>query len=136
MRARAVAAMVAILGGSLLVVGTAAVQPAHAVGERHVDFNHDGFDDLVVPAPGESVGSIDEAGAVTIMYGSASGITTAGSVTITEDSPGVPDHAEPRDEFGANHAEGDFNHDTYTDVALSSFETIGATEAAGAVTVL
>ncbi len=122
--------------GALVVVGTGSIPPAHATGERHVDFNHDGFDDLVVPAPGESVGSIEHAGAITIMYGSANGLTGAGAVTITEDTPGVPDRSEPRDFFGATHAEGDFNHDGYTDLAVSSYETIGSTLEAGAVTVL
>ena len=38
------------------------------------DFNADGFDDLVVGAPGESVGSTSNAGAVHIIYGSSSGL--------------------------------------------------------------
>src|SRR5690349_17306124 len=50
MRVRAVLGIVGIVGGTLVVVGAASVRPAHAVGERHVDFNHDGYDDLVVPA--------------------------------------------------------------------------------------
>ncbi len=128
--------MVGIVGGTLVVVGGASVPPAHAVGERHVDFNHDGYDDLVVPAPGESVGSIEKAGAVTIVYGSVSGVTGTGSVTITQDSPGVPDRAEPRDEFGYAHAEGDFNHDGFDDLAVTSDDTIGASNEAGTVTIL
>jgi hypothetical protein len=133
---RAAAVATALTAGTFVAVGAASVPAAHALGERHVDFNHDGFDDLVVPAPGESVGSIPGAGAVTIMYGSASGITGTGSVTIDEDTPGVPDASEPRDEFGYSHAEGDFNHDGFTDLAVSSVETLGATLEAGAVTVL
>jgi hypothetical protein len=117
------------------MIGAVSVPAAHALGERHVDFNHDGFDDLVVPAPGESVGSISEAGAITIMYGSAQGLTGNGSVTIDQDTPGVPDVARPRAEFGYTHAEGDFNGDGFTDLAVSSVETIGATARAGAVTV-
>ncbi|HEY1738816.1 MAG TPA: FG-GAP repeat protein, partial [Acidimicrobiia bacterium] len=135
MRVRATAVAALLLAGTCTMIGAVSLPAAHAIGERHVDFNHDGFDDLVVPAPGESVGSISEAGAITIMYGSAQGLTGNGSVTIDQDTPGVPDFSRPRAEFGYNHAEGDFNHDGFTDLAVSSAETIGATDQAGAVTV-
>ena len=135
MRVRAAAGVALLLAGTCTVIGAASMPAADAIGERHVDFNHDGFDDLVVPAPGESVGSISEAGAVTIMYGSAQGLTGTGSVTIDQDSPGVPDYSRPCAEFGYTHAEGDFNHDGFTDLAVSSVETIGRTDQAGAVTV-
>ena len=39
------------------------------------DFNGDGFDDLAVPVPNQDVSGAADAGAVIIMYGSATGIT-------------------------------------------------------------
>jgi hypothetical protein len=44
------------------------------------------------PAPG--------AGAVNVLYGSAAGLTGAGSQVFTQDSPGVPGTAEHDDLFG------------------------------------
>ena len=37
------------------------------------DFDGDGRDDLAVGVPGESVGAVDDAGAVNVLYGTASG---------------------------------------------------------------
>jgi hypothetical protein len=42
------------------------------------DFNHDGFVDLAAGAPGEAVGSAGGAGAVSVLPGSAAGLTAAG----------------------------------------------------------
>jgi hypothetical protein len=57
------------------------------------DFNGDPFDDLAVGAPGEDVGSIVDAGAVNVLFGSAAGLTT--SQTLLQDNP------EAGDRFGA-----------------------------------
>jgi Oxidoreductase family, NAD-binding Rossmann fold/FG-GAP repeat len=64
------------------------------------DFNDDGFADLAAGAPGEAVGSLSGAGAVTILYGSAGGLTATGGRLFTQDSPGVPDASEAYDGFG------------------------------------
>jgi hypothetical protein len=65
------------------------------------DFNHDGFADLAISIPGEDVGSIIDAGAVNVLYGSASGLTAAGSQLFTQDTPGVGSNAEDFDRFGS-----------------------------------
>ena len=41
------------------------------------DFNGDGFDDLIVGSPGESVNGLENAGIITISYGTANGLETA-----------------------------------------------------------
>jgi hypothetical protein len=64
------------------------------------DFNHDGFDDLAVAAPEEDVGSIVDAGAVSVPYGSAGGLTTTGGRLFSKDSPGIDGSASERDFFG------------------------------------
>jgi hypothetical protein len=64
------------------------------------DFDHDGFADLPAGAPGEDAGSVGEAGAVSVLYGSAGGLSTAGGQILTQDSPRVGSFAEPRDSFG------------------------------------
>ena len=41
------------------------------------DFDGDGFHDLAIGTPNESIGSILEAGAVTLVYGSSTGLDGA-----------------------------------------------------------
>jgi hypothetical protein len=76
-----------------------AAQPAPAAGQQ-ADFNGDGFDDLAVGASFEDLGGALDAGAVNVLYGSAAGLTGAGSQVFTQDSPGVPGTAEHDDLFG------------------------------------
>jgi hypothetical protein len=64
------------------------------------DFNGDGFSDLAVGAWQQSVNAISEAGTVTVLYGSAAGLTGAGSQLWTQDSAGAPGTAEADDHFG------------------------------------
>jgi FG-GAP repeat len=63
------------------------------------DFDHDGFADLAVGVPGESVGTDQGAGAVNVLYGSASLLTGTGSQVFTQDSPGIGGTAEQGDDF-------------------------------------
>jgi FG-GAP repeat len=65
------------------------------------DFDNDGFADLAAGAPFEDVGTLIDAGAVSILYGSTAGLTTTGSRIFTQDTPGVPGTAEDEDHFGA-----------------------------------
>ena len=84
------------------------------------DFNGDGYADLAVGTPFEDVGAAADAGAVTVLYGSAAGLTAAGSQQWTQDSPGVPDSAEAGDQFGVALSCGDFDGDGYDDLAVGS----------------
>lgn len=87
------------------------------------DFNGDGFSDLAVGVPGED----NNAGAVNIIYGSASGLTAANNQLWTQNSSGIADTAEPDDQFGRTLAAGDFNNDGYVDLAIGvPFEDITA----------
>jgi hypothetical protein len=63
------------------------------------DFNGDGYTDLAVGVPGEDLGSIADAGAVNVIYGSASGLsaTSVPDQFWTQDNPGVEDVAESGD---------------------------------------
>ena len=64
------------------------------------DFNNNGFADLAAAAPDESVGSAFAAGAVSVIPGSAGGLTATGGQLFTQNSPGVPGVAEAFDQFG------------------------------------
>ena len=64
------------------------------------DFDNDGLADLAVGVPFEDVGAIDDAGAVNVVYGSASGLTAAGDQQFWQGAAGVAGTAETSDSFG------------------------------------
>ena len=100
------------------------------------DFNNDGYDDLVIGVPDEDIGSIADAGAVHVLYGSASGPILSGFQTWSQDASGVNDSCEAYDRFGYSLACGDFNNDGYDDLAIGvPYEDIGSAYEAGAVSV-
>jgi hypothetical protein len=101
------------------------------------DFNNDGADDLAIGVPLDSVGAMVGAGAVNVLYGSVSGLTGTGSQLFSQDTPGVPGVSEADDGFGSALATGDFNHDTFADLAVGvPGEGVGSAIAGGAVNVL
>lgn len=84
------------------------------------DFNGDGFADLAVGAPGEN----NDAGAVNVIYGSATGLLPAGGPGVPvsqfwgQSSSGISGESEKGDNFGAALAAGDFNADGFADLAI------------------
>ncbi len=104
------------------------------------DFNGDGRDDLAIGATGDSVGSVNGAGAVSIVYGSAAGLTATGNQIWTQDSPGIDDQADAFDRFGFALTAGDFDGDGRDDLAVGvpdeDFGGFGGPVSAGAVHVL
>jgi FG-GAP repeat len=97
------------------------------------DFNHDGFADLAASAPLEDVGTVADAGALSVLRGSAAGLTTTGARLFTQ----VAGSVEAGDEFGEQLASGDFNHDGFADLAAAApLEDVGAVQQAGAISVL
>jgi hypothetical protein len=100
------------------------------------DLDGDGDDDLTAGAPGESVGAAGAAGAVNVIYGSGSGLTSSGNQLFNQDSAGLAEASESGDSFGTALAAGDLNGDSRDDVAVGvPSETIGTTSA-GAVSVI
>jgi hypothetical protein len=77
------------------------------------------------------------AGAVTVLYGSAAGLTTQGSQFWTQGTAGVPGAAESGDGFGFALAAGRFSGQNHDDLFIGvPWETIGDREWAGAGSVL
>jgi FG-GAP repeat len=85
------------------------------------DFNRDGYDDLAIGVIGETVGTVQGAGAVNVIYGSRLGLSATAALADQlwhQDSPQVEDQAEAGDWFGRTLAAGDFNGDGYDDLAI------------------
>lgn len=87
-------------------------------------FNCDGFDDLAIGNPGEEVGSGPfSAGAVNVLYGSASGLLALNDQILQQGTAPVGETAELSDQFGDELAAGDFNGDGCDELAIGvSFE--------------
>ena len=101
------------------------------------DLDEDGYDDVVIGSPGESVGDALDAGAITVLYGSDAGVQTTGAQAITQATRGVPSDAETDDRFGRSVAVGDIDGDNAADVVVGApGEGAGAIDGAGSATVL
>jgi hypothetical protein len=116
---------------------TAAGGSGLSAGTISTDFNADGFQDLAIGVTNESVGTVLNAGAVNVLYGSATGISATANQLWTQDSRNVLEVSEADDQFSHGLVSGDFNADGFTDLAVGApFEDVGTIGSAGAVNVL
>jgi hypothetical protein len=106
------------------------------------DFNNDGFDDLAVGATGDDAGvatsgNTDNSGSVTILNGSANGLTSTGVQHWDQNTASVPDEGESGDRFGGAFGVGDYNGDGIDDLAVGvPNESIEGRPSVGAVQML
>jgi unsaturated chondroitin disaccharide hydrolase len=108
---------------------------AYQAQERGPDFNNDGYTDAVIGAPLEDDGSLQEAGQVTVLYGTATGLETRRSRQFTQTLRGSV--SEEGDRFGSAFATGDFDRDGYSDLAVGApGEDLDSSSDAGQVTIV
>lgn len=81
------------------------------------NFNGDNYDDLAVGIPYENTAEAVDAGLVGIFYGSQQGLLPAVSEALTQNSL-IDSTNEGGDYFGFALATGDFNGDSYDDLAV------------------
>ncbi|MFF6996375.1 esterase [Streptomyces sp. NPDC008313] len=130
----------------LLVSGAAlaAAPSAHAgtpggtrASDRNSDFDGDGYEDVLVGAPGATVGGRKGAGLVTVQYGSSRGMGLTHVARFSQSTPGVAGAAETGDGFGTAVATGDLDGDGYDDAVVGiPREDIGTVADAGGAVVL
>ncbi|WP_104783052.1 MULTISPECIES: FG-GAP-like repeat-containing protein [Streptomyces] len=105
-----------------LTQDTAGVPGASEKGDRFGsdvslgDVNGDGYADLAIGTAGEN----GSAGAVTVLYGSASGLTTKGATSYTQNTAGVPGTSENGDRFGERVTLTDHTGDRRADLSVSA----------------
>lgn len=104
------------------------------------DFNGDGYDDIAIGAPNESLGGpandIIDGGFVSALYGSAAGISTSNATGFDMDDIGRGELAGAL--FGYALAVGDFDDDGYDDLAIGApgDDPVGGLPGCGSVTVI
>ena len=102
------------------------------------DFDHDGYADLAVGAPGTEAGGLTAAGVVEVYYGSGTWLVRrTGASRFHQDVLGIQNDCHAYDGFGYALAAGDVDGDGYDDLAVGvKGENFGDTLDVGIVHIL
>lgn len=84
------------------------------------DFNGDRRMDLAIGAPLEDIGSHVDAGSVTVLFGTAGGLSSYDAYFFRQGIGGVTGNPQTDEHFGHSLAAGDFNRDGFSDLAIGA----------------
>ncbi|MEU9576202.1 FG-GAP-like repeat-containing protein [Streptomyces chilikensis] len=84
------------------------------------DMTGDGYADIALGVAGEDIGTVQDAGAVVLVPGSAAGVTGAGAKAVNQDTAGIPGVGEAGDMFGVSTALLDVNGNGHRDLAVGT----------------
>ncbi|MFC9179198.1 FG-GAP and VCBS repeat-containing protein [Streptomyces globisporus] len=101
------------------VSGTAVAAAPAPVARQQVDFNGDGYEDMVASVPDGTVSGIKKAGYVAVYPGDAKGINPARHQVIHQNTAGVPGSAAADARFGGS-TPADIDGDGSTDLLVSA----------------
>ncbi|MCJ0873618.1 FG-GAP-like repeat-containing protein [Streptomyces sp. AP-93] len=129
MRARTLlttaACTAAVLGVTTLTPATAApTAPRAATARDTADFNADGYPDLVIGAPGATAGGVNKSGAMSVVYGSATGFQYDKASVITRATAGVPGAPNDVGGWGNPTGHGDLDRDGYDDLVVAWYDLV------------
>ncbi|WP_424568088.1 FG-GAP and VCBS repeat-containing protein [Streptomyces sp. CH-036] len=99
--------------------GTAVAAAQASAVRQQVDFNGDGYEDMIASVPDGTVSGIKKAGYVAVYPGDAKGISPARHQVINQNTAGVPGSATANARFGGS-APADIDADGYTDLLVSA----------------
>jgi FG-GAP repeat len=93
--------------------------------------------DLAIGVQNEDVATVVDAGAVSILFGRASGLTAEGDQFLHQDTSGIANRAQTNDFFGGALAAGNVGKSSHADLAVGApGEALGTHGDAGGVSVL
>ncbi|MEU2588206.1 FG-GAP-like repeat-containing protein [Streptomyces avermitilis] len=116
------AALAALLTAPVALAAPASAAPT-TTKPPVTDFNGDGFADLAISAPNATVSGLNDAGYLSVVYGSAAGADTAHPKLITRATEGVPGDVTEYDYFGSWTTARDLDEDGYTDLVVGGYRT-------------
>ncbi|MFC7218035.1 FG-GAP and VCBS repeat-containing protein [Streptomyces polyrhachis] len=88
------------------------------------DVNGDGYADLAIGASGEDLGSVRDAGTVTVLLGRAGGLSGTGAKAYDQNTSGVAGGPEADDYFGVELKLTDYTRDGRTDLIVGTGDQV------------